>query len=81
MRAWRNGSRNGLKIRFSKGSAGSSPAARTNPVLARLLENEGQEWSTFIAHGKVVAASLRAILVALWQDSWRFGQEYVSRFK
>jgi hypothetical protein len=30
VRAWRNGSRNGLKIRFSKGSAGSSPAARTN---------------------------------------------------
>jgi hypothetical protein len=30
VRAWRNGSRNGLKIRFSKGSAGSSPAARTS---------------------------------------------------
>ena len=73
--------RNGLKIRFSKGSAGSSPAARTNYFLVRHLTDEDQEWSASIAHGKAVAASLRAILVALWQDSWRFRQEYVSRFK
>ena len=36
-RAWRNGSRNGLKIRFSKGSAGSSPAARTTGVRLPFL--------------------------------------------
>jgi hypothetical protein len=30
VRAWRNGSRNGLKIRWEKSRAGSSPAARTS---------------------------------------------------
>jgi hypothetical protein len=60
VRAWRNGSRNGLKIRRKKFRGGSSPPARTNPLLVRLLTDEGQERSTSIAHGKVVATSLRA---------------------
>ena len=34
--------------------------ARTNRLLVRLLTDEDQERSTFHAHGKVVAASLRA---------------------
>jgi hypothetical protein len=32
--AWRNGRRNGLKIRRSQGCAGSSPAASTNTIKA-----------------------------------------------
>ena len=64
--------RNGLKIRGYKFRGGSSPSARTNCLLVRLLTDEGQERSTSIAQGKVVATSMRATLVALWQDSWRF---------
>ena len=49
---------NGLKIRWEKSRAGSSPAARTNCLLARHLTDEDQEWSASIAHGKAVAAAL-----------------------
>jgi hypothetical protein len=52
-RAWRNGSRNGLKIRWKKFRAGSSPAARTNRLSVRLLTDEGQEWVVSDARGKV----------------------------
>ena len=48
VRAWRNGSRNGLKIRWEKSRAGSSPAARTNCLLVRLLTDEYQERATSI---------------------------------
>ena len=51
---------NGLKIRWEKSRAGSSPAARTNCLLVRLLTDEDQERSTSNAQGKAVAASLRA---------------------
>lgn len=30
MQGWRNGSRNGLKIRWSQGREGSNPSPRTN---------------------------------------------------
>ena len=63
---------NGVKIRRKKFRGGSSPPARTNLLLVRLLSDEDHERSPSIAHGKVVAASLRATLVALWQGRWRF---------
>lgn len=36
MRGWRNGSRNGLKIRWSQGREGSNPSPRTNRGVAQL---------------------------------------------
>ena len=53
--------RNGLKIRRKKFRGGSSPPARTNPLLVRLLTDEDQERFTSIAHDKVFASSMRAI--------------------
>ena len=64
--------RSRLKIRGNIFRGSSSPPARTNCLLARLLTDEDQERSTSIAHGKVVAAALRATLVALWQGRRRF---------
>ena len=64
-RAWRNGSRNGLKIRWKKFRAGSSPAARTKYLLVWLLTDEDRERITLIAHGKVSALPTNQILVDL----------------
>ena len=50
--------RNGIKIRFSKGSAGSRPTARTNFFSVRLLTDEDQKRATSIAYGKMFFASL-----------------------
>ena len=52
---------NGLKLRRKKFCGGSSPPARTNPLLVRLLTDEDQERFTSIAHDKVFASSMRAI--------------------
>ena len=38
--------RNGLKFRGNIFREGSSPSARTNCLLVRLLTDEDQEWST-----------------------------------
>ncbi len=72
--------RNGLKIRFSKGSAGSSPAARTKCLLAQLLTDEDQERSTSNAQGEVVAASMRATFEPSGKVSGVSDQKDIGRF-
>ena len=56
---------NGLKIRWEKSREGSSPSARTNCLLVRLLTYGDQEWSASIAQGKAVAAALYSIPLPL----------------
>ena len=51
---------NGLKIRWRKLREGSSSSARTSCLLLWRLTDEGQERTASNAHGKVIAASLRA---------------------
>ena len=71
---------NGLKIRWEKSRAGSSPAARTNPLFVRLLTDEDQERSTSSAHGKVVAVSMRTTPLPFGGVSSASDRQHVSRF-
>ena len=41
MRAWRNGSRSGLKIQWSSDRVGSTPTARTFLVLVAQVAEQG----------------------------------------
>lgn len=50
MRQWRNGSRNGLKIRWElKSRVGSSPTCRIEKIIP---ENKNFGFQTVILHGK-----------------------------
>ena len=70
----------GLKIRWEKSRAGSSPATRTNCLSVKLPTDGGKERSTSSAQGKVVAVSMRATPLHYGGVGRASDQEYVSRF-